>query len=427
MFLLKNKMNYFIEYIFYALFFLLPWQTHYVLKENFINGGHWEYGSYLFYAIDAILIILFALSFFYQKNKIENNKSIPYIALLSLYALISFLSLYWALNQELAWYAWLRLLGIFIFLFLLAKINLNFKYLSWALVSAGFIQAVLGIVQFFTQQVVANKWFGIAYHDPSILGDQVIENSTGRWLRAYGAFPHPNILAGFLVVCLILAIYLYLQETKKTKELLIILIAFVILCGLFFTFSRTAFAGLFIGLLLIFLCIHYFQNKFQHKFLQIILILFCIFTVLVGVNSTIITGRFSLNNRLEQKSISQRVDYIDNSLSIIKQYWPTGVGIGNYTQAVRDLVNSSLENYDYQPVHNIYLLVFAETGVFSLAVIILLIILTFQKIQFYKLESIVLISIVLLFLVIGCFDHYLFTLNAGLLLFWLPIGLLNKE
>jgi hypothetical protein len=415
MFLIKQRYSQFVEYFFYAVLFLLPWQTRYIIEQGYFSGQKWEYTTYSFYVIDGLILLLFVLSWFYKKNnqhdKAVETRHASSLLLIVSYIIIVFLSIYWAFEQELAFYYLVRFLGIVIFLYLLFKINLDFKKICWSLVLAGLMQAILGIVQFFTQKVWACKWLGMASHDPSVLGDQVIENAAGRWLRAYGALPHPNILAGFLVICLILAIYLYLHQNKK---IIPGAISVILLIGLFFTFSRASFLALLVGLLFIFLVIHYFYQPVKKPYLNLLLCLLCVLTMLTGFYHSLITGRFSLDDRLEQKSITDRATYITDSLNIIEHYWPTGVGIGNYTEAAKT-----------QPVHNIYLLIFCETGIFGLAVIILLLINSFIKIRLNNLVTVFIGTILLANIVIGFFDHYLWTLNFSSLLFWLPIGLLN--
>ncbi|MBU0581243.1 MAG: hypothetical protein KKA19_08705, partial [Candidatus Margulisbacteria bacterium] len=118
--------------------------------------------------------------------------------------LISFISALIALEKDISWYLVGKFVEGFILFWLVFRIRFQLSKVVFTFTLAGLTQSVLAIIQFFSQKIIANKWLGLAEHDPGTLGDLVIETSSGRWLRAYGSFPHPNILAGFLVICLLL-------------------------------------------------------------------------------------------------------------------------------------------------------------------------------------------------------------------------------
>ena len=50
----------------------------------------------------------------------------------------------------------------------------------------------------------------------------------------------------------------------------------------------------------------------------------------------------------------------------LKMFSWTGVGIGNFTDKLREII-PTMDEYIYQPVHNIYLLIYTETGLFGLS------------------------------------------------------------
>ena len=420
----KNKLNTFIEYIFYIFIFLLPLQTRYILTEGELNNGLWEYGTYSVYAIDLLLLFIFILSFFY-KSKIK--LIVSHWSLVIGFWLLSFISVYWAVNQELGFYYWLRITGILIFLFIIAKLNLSFKKISWSLVLAGLLQSLLAIAQFFSQKVIASKWLGIAAQTPSTLGVQVIEGPAERWLRAYGSLPHPNILGGFLVICLLLCLYLILKNKTRSQQIILFICLSFISIGLFFTFSRAAAIGLIISLLFLFLFIYLFQKKYLKQFFKLLIVPLLILITLTSIYPSLVFNRFNQVNRLEKKSFVERAVQHQQSLELISKNWPTGVGPGNYTQAVHDEINNKLKSFEYQPVHNIYLLILTEYGAFGLIIILLLIINSFKNIKPKNFDSLFLGTILIAIMSIGFFDHYFFTLNFGLLLFWLPLGLLKRS
>ena len=108
-------------------------------------------------------------------------------------------------------------------------------------------------------------------------------------------------------------------------------------------------------------------------------------------------------------SKTERVASWKQGFSVWKNNPILGTGIGNYTIESREL-NS-------QPTHNIFLLVLVELGIVGFVLYFLI----WQKFWKNKNER----SLLLLFLIIGLFDHYLWSLYSGQMLFWLGLGLTN--
>lgn len=112
-----------------------------------------------------------------------------------------------------------------------------------------------------------------------------------------------------------------------------------------------------------------------------------------------------------------------------------GVGIGQFIINEYKM-NSNLESWQYQPVHNIYLLAFSELGIVGLAFFLLWI---FSILEWGSsknrntgllLTKLTIYCIILSFLVISFFDHYFWNLKQGLLIFVLPLIILythNEE
>ena len=84
---------------------------------------------------------------------------------------------------------------------------------------SGLIQSLLAVSQYFLQHsVFGSKWLGEIVLSPELPGVAKIVVDGEKIMRAYGTFPHPNILAGFLLVTIFLSWYLltnYLQFINK--------------------------------------------------------------------------------------------------------------------------------------------------------------------------------------------------------------------
>lgn len=139
---------------------------------------------------------------------------------------------------------------------------------------------------------------------------------------------------------------------------------------------------------------------------------------------------FSADTRLEHVSIDERTDYFQQSLGVLKTNWPIGTGIGNYTAylaAQDEMMNRQKVAFQYQPVHSIYPLVFAELGLFGIIAFLGMLIALWLGTPTHTTAQITLKAAFAGLLIIGLFDHYLWSLHVGILLFWLTIGLLEHS
>jgi hypothetical protein len=99
-----------------------------------------------------------------------------------------------------------------------------------------------------------------------------------------------------------------------------------------------------------------------------------------------------------------------------------GVGFNNSTIFIDGYNYAGTDLRFSQPVHNIFLLLFSEGGVFSLIFFALLIrecARNFINSSYFHIYLISFLQILLL----GSFDHYFITIHQTLLLFWIVLGL----
>jgi len=416
-------MKKFLEYGIYLLVFLLPWQTRWIFKAGDLNG-YSEYNTYSLYGTEILLFAIIALGLFYLiekkqlKFKINNYNVI--IACLFI-AVPTILSVIFALNQGLAFYTLLKLLEGLAMAFLIYKLT-NFKKIICAFSAGMSLQALIALWQFFTQSSFSSKWLGVAIHDASTLGTSVIETECGRWLRAYGALPHPNILSGYLMITIFLLIILYAEgknvEEKHSNCNHIFIVGSAIICSaaLFFAFSRAAWIALFFGLI-IYLFLNLKNIKYFQKIIALLFLCFLLPFIFSLVYLPLSKTRLEGTARLEEKSGNERIQSYREAEKIIKTYPFFGAGPGNYTLTVKNNINQNLESFAYQPTHNIYLLLISEFGILTLIPLIILFILYIKNI--FSLKFIILSPI----LILGLFDHYLISLYAGIMLSGLILGL----
>jgi len=436
-----------IEYGIYLFVFLLPWQTRWIWHQGYLVGGKWEYGSFSLYATDIILFILMVLSLFGTSKvyKKIGNVLVPVIGIV----VITFLSFLGAGEKDVALYSFARLAGGVILLWIILKNKFSWHKIGIAFISAGFIQGIFAIYQFFNQGFDGSKWLGIAAQSPGVSGTIVVETASGRFLRAYGSLPHPNLLAGFLLVCLFVLIAFYFNfyikvysEKKYTArnvfKLFLILSTFIVISfGFILTFSRITILAFVIGLFFLWLTFLFRKNKQSIFLLAKITTVFVLCgMVIVLIFPDVFLTRILAQERLEVYSSEQRSQYLSEAARLFEKNWLTGVGIGNYTSAIYNQINADKKAQDYQPVHNIYLLIADEIGIVGIIVFLLLILEilknTWQKIDLREKFSIddnwfLIFSVSFLcLLIISLFDHYFWTLSFGIWLFWLVLGLQLK-
>lgn len=231
----------------------------------------------------------------------------------------------------------------------------------------------------------------------------------GRLMRAYGTFPHSNVLAAFLVIGLISLFYFYLKSHNKYLNFLIPTSIFFVVLGLLLTFSRAAWlaSGLF------FL---YFSRRRP--------LLFIIPLVVLAFFYWLIIPRLQVS--LNEPALALRRVYNQIGWEIIKTHPLTGVGFGKQAEyAIQNHLYQKyglIQEWQWQPTHNLYLLMAADTGFIGLGLFLFFVIFLFIKGQRSMVngpETAMLLS--LLFL--GLFDHFLWTLPSGRMMLILVLGL----
>lgn len=260
------------------------------------------------------------------------------------------------------------------------------------------IQGTLGIIQFKRGSSLGIGFLGESKIVSGMMGSSFVELSGQVFLRAYGTFPHPNILGGFLLLAIFFGIYLY--KRKKIKGILLITLSSFFMV---FTFSR-------ITLLLAIVVIFAFLSK-EFLFRRGKSFLSLSFSPLLFLE------RFQNLFNSGDSSWSERLDLVKASFKVIKENWLLGVGGGNFVEGMEGFVpRTSRGILLAQPVHNIFLLYMSEFGI--LGFIIISYVLFYEIIKNLKKISMYGGLILLVIVVIGVFDHYFFSLPQGMVIFF---------
>lgn len=427
----------------------IPLGTRILLYQA--TPGFHEYETIFLYGSDILLLVVIGIALITEWRIVHaarrDRAFLPFVIFLTA-ALFSILA---APSPLLALASFFRLLllAAFAALFgsLIARRRGIFEKILIFIAVAAVIQSIIGIAQFRLQHAVGLSLLGespIALDDP---GTSRITVGIVHLVRAYGTFPHPNVLAGFLVLGLLALFHFYLHgmgERERADVSKAVYVArraavsaaiFIVAVGLTLTFSRAAWLTAFLATFPFVLSgfrrghvrvtpaiphIHASSLRFLASLLVMNYLLFAVLGWAAFPRVQVSTGEPAVQERLEYQSIG---------LSLFRKH-PFGVGLGNQVLAG---INEKLyqaynrfASYEQQPTHNLFLLIAIETGIFGLlgflAFLALLVVRAARG--GFPIEKITALTFIGAILVLGLFDHYLWTIEQGRLMLWLAVGLL---
>jgi hypothetical protein len=378
---------------------------------------------------------------------------IPVFTLLVTLITWSFISILWSEYKDIAFYQSIKILEFgLLFLYIVARVQwFGINKFMWLIFISGFFESIIGVTQFYLQRSLGLKFLMESVLSPEIPNVAKIVIDGDRVIRAYGTFPHPNVFSSFLLLSIFCGLWLtflrkpsipYRIVSRETILYGILLAGTTIQTNAFiFTFSRGAWLSLVLIIsVFIFIII---QSKLFHvkqlisnlvsKRTNIICLALIIPIIITAVlNVKYIGNRTSITENAYQESTNMRLLYNNTAFNIISKSPLLGLGEGNFTMRMQEFNQTKLELWQFQPVHNIYLLIMSELGIIGAAIFFLLVLYTLIT-SWLTLNSIIvsretiilqigLISILIGYLFIGFFDHYYWTLQQGQLVFWLVLG-----
>lgn len=414
------------KHLFFGFLLLLPLQTVYLLREVFVGGEKWQYGSIALYGTDILLVA--ALAFFIlsqPKTRAYYVSCIKYHVWLMLLVLWGAFSIAWSDDQALAVYAAAKLLlaaGVF---FLARSLSDEDAKIAIKLLIIGAVaESLLGIWQFLSQSTFASTLLGMSAHEVAEAGTSVLKGWHQRWLRAYGSLPHPNMLGGFFSAVFVLCITYYvscIEELKRNQRVVFLVGLVVILLGLILTFSRSAWLGAAMGIAVY--CVFRIRYRVWGKFdTQMLLILGIATIAFVGLFHDLVGLRFDSATIEREGSVSERVQSLEDAKTVIGEgNMLLGAGAGNFTAEMMRL-QPERPVWNIQPAHNVPVLVFAELGLVGLVFFTAFIVSLFMR-RIDPVSAAALIAFVPALLL----DHYLWTSHFGLFFLFLLLGLASRK
>ena len=415
-----------------AILALLPWQTRYIKEPAALYGAPWEQGTASIFVLEVLVLAALACHLMAAASRCEPKKAgaplwLQVSALLPIYA---FISVAWAYDTIGALFSAIHLFEGYALAYLLWVSGVSLVSALWALVVGATATSALGLWQFFSQSTFDSSWLGLAAHPAGEAGTAVVETATGRFLRAYGSLPHPNILGAYAAVGLTAA--MALASEIRRHRLALTAAAVTLGAGLIASFSRSAWLAAFCALAVGLIFPRATASKEVRRRLSPALLAAAAGIVLVAVYALpIVVTRVSAQGRLEAKSVADRAAADLQGLEMLKRYADTGTGVGNYLPSYFLEFGLTQDPYDVQPPHLVPILVGAELGFFGLAVLVGFVALwwigTLWLLRRTASPTVALTACLpIVILVASCFDHYPYDLFAGTMLTGALFGLCLK-
>lgn len=434
-------MKSFEKLFFYSLIFSIPFQTRVFLYSEGVFDGFNEWQSIFLYGTDILAILLF-LYWLPNFLKTINFKFEFTFALLFIIIIFAGISIYFASYLNIGIYRFIKLLEfIWLFFYVIRALKaedalrVKFSGISIALGLSGALQGAIAFLQFLAQHSLGLKYLGESPLQAGV--DEVAEIVAvgARFIRAYGTFPSPNVLAAFLAVSILFTITWYISRPYRLhRHFFFAAISLIFMSiGLLLTFSRVV-MGVFALCLLFYFLFLFFSKKFEYRFKLAGFHLFLIFLFIGLIFGTIYApefySRFVTNIfELRDLSIVERTFWTSLSAETILES-PMGIGAGNFVLYFNKMY-PGLRVSLYQPVHNVFLLFSAELGIVaSIAFVIFLLSLFYKaavnviKNDYLQPCHLLALSLLVFFVGTGLFDHYYLTLQQGGLLLWVGLAVI---
>lgn len=402
--------------LFLALLFL-PTQLgkHFWPQFSYVYSLTIDYLSPTIYFWDLLVTGLLFVSLLQRKpvNKLAFN-------LFLLFILTNILSLFPLFGQSINFGAGLvRLEQIIIaglFGVYLAGIDLvKQKFvIFYSLLLSIFFESMLALGQFLAGHTLGFWALGERAFTLSTPAIATFDFQGRLFLRPYATFPHPNVLAAFMLIGPFVLFLFFQKNSYKLKKSVLGLVVLLAASAIFISESRTTLVAGFLAL--IFLLKSKRIAPFSRKFLALGLFL-------IGVASPFLYTRFSSIFNFDNLTLLRREELMGVALNLFIKNPLLGVGINNFIPAAADQLLIGPSRF-LQPVHNIFLLQLSETGLVGLLGLLGLIGLPiWMLIKRKSFQANFLITIWGIIIFLGLFDHYFLTLPQGYRLLFLIWGL----
>lgn len=434
------------------LFFCLPFQKQISkpfdgLSKRLIPEGlvipPFFYKQIFFYPSDILILLFVAITLYFARSRLKEfffaGPSKYLLALL----LFSLLSIVFASSPHyVVHYYRLLQLSVFVLFFLALKFFLQntntssfLRTFFTVVLASSLLQTGFAFSQLLLKSSLGLKFLG---EENVLLFAFLRQGNNILAMRPSGTFTHPNVLGGFLFFALLSTFYLLVAESHKLKKILFSVALLIQTAGLIATLSRSAIFAYILGMsAFLFLSIR--ANLLTFKTVSK-----AFAPIVIGIAASLILfypqikakGGFLNYNTLAKNCDNERVIYQKVAYQMYQEHPLLGIGFNHF-----QLTSPAYQPKDYTPtlyskVHNVFLLILAETGILGFSAFILFLLATVGLCPIERflhrgkpssppdLLSILMLSLFIGFIFISGCDFYLWDLQHGRLLFLGNLALL---
>ncbi|MEL7666370.1 MAG: O-antigen ligase family protein [Candidatus Shapirobacteria bacterium] len=404
------------EIITYLWLALIPTQLgrHFWLVESRVLGMKIDYLSIILYLSDILWVVWIIKnhpltpSLTKEGDKTKNFWNRWLMVVLVLAIVVG--NVVVAQAKLVAVYRWLRV-GQWLFTFYLVSKNKKdieeklLKVIPWWIIIESFL-ALAQVVKGGSLQGIW-WWFGERRFLLGNLGIAEMRVGNEAWVRAYGTFSHPNSLAGFLLLA-----WIWWRKSPALRApplrkggILKWVVNWSALLGIVLAGSRT------VWVLSILILIQETRNEKQE--LKGVVEKVLIGIGLVTMVLRIVGNEYELKSFLggwDKDSWSKRVSLVVSAKNMFIDSPFLGIGNGNFVSVLPKYQEKNI--FWLQPVHNIFLLILSEIGIFGVVLLCKM----FGRIRKKNWQILGII------IVTGMLDHYWVTLPQN---FWLAAIILG--
>ncbi len=368
------------------LLLFLPTQLgkHFWPSFSLVSGIRVDYLSPTIFFTDVLLLSLFI--FFVQRVGFSSFKQKVRSRLFILLFLAFYLeTALFGIRPLLGSILWLKLCLVTFFSLYIARYIRTVAQLfgiGMLFVISSFFESLLAIFQYLSQSSL-NGWL---YY----LGERTFSGSTPGianasidgmlLLRPYGTFSHPNVLAGFLLLSSLFILFFVIRKStgfiRYFSSAVLVLNSIAILL----TLSRVVILLWFVLVSSMVLAVLLKRRSYKRSIFFAAIAGITLSVVMLPFLKILLT-RFAETSFFEE-AVQYRVELIADALAIIRSHPLTGVGLGNFIPALNTVREPLSVGLYFQPVHNIFLLIAAETGILGVSLFVWMLIETFRTVLF---------------------------------------------
>jgi putative inorganic carbon (hco3(-)) transporter len=300
--------------------------------------------------------------------------------------------------------------SVYIFIFFMLKYYYSdggfLENLIKALYIFIFLVCIYGVLQYFTAIGLSKEYVNLY---------------TVNGNRIAATFENPNSFGPFLVLFFFPALRLAYKASAFKEKAYFITISFLILANIIFTFSRNAWLGVIVGVILI---IVFYSWKLVFP---------------AGIISALLFHIPMINNRFKDffdySQNSSRINHWKVAVHMIADHLLLGVGNGNYVSYYESYIlkypELNFNDFSRFPTHNSYLKIISELGIIGASPFLILIFSISVRMKRYNnlIHSSFISNFYLgffistcAFLVMNIFDNLLFVPQIAVA-FWIHVGI----